>query len=161
MVMSNFCGIFAGPAGPTILELEAQQRDGGIRKMTDDEDKVYAAIFDDDSGWFKYPSNGRLFHRKLNGVTYGAVLATRSPKFENFAFNEDDKDRALAGLRDGKVDRMRAVWARRNEDTGRWEYCKSEDIEKLSEKLKNLTPRNGKFGRFYTLGLDDDEEEKF
>jgi hypothetical protein len=63
--------------------------------MTDDE--VYATIFDEDSGWFRFRSNGRLFQRKLNGVTYGAVLATHSSKFEDFAFNENDRDRALAG----------------------------------------------------------------
>jgi hypothetical protein len=127
--------------------------------MTDD-DEVYAAIFDGDSGWFRYQSNGRLFHRKLNGVTYGAVLATHSPKFKDFAYNGKDRERAEAGLRDGKVDRMRVVYAERNESTGRWEYRRSVDIEVLGARLKNVPPRKGEFGPFWTLRLDDDEEEE-
>jgi hypothetical protein len=81
------------------------------------------------------------------------VLATDNPSFVKLALNQNDIDRGRAALRDGKVDRMRVVPAKRN-GAGRYEYCGSRDIEVLYEKvLKNLTPRNGRYGPFWTLDL--------
>jgi hypothetical protein len=115
--------------------------------MTDDE--VYATIYTDGSGWDRF--DRRRYQRQYNGVRYGAVLATDSTRYDNFALNKDDNDRGLAAKRDGKVDRMRVVPAKRN-GAGRYEYCGSVDIEVLNEKvLKNLTPIPGAYGLFWPL----------
>jgi hypothetical protein len=103
----------------------------------------------DGSGWDQF--DRRRYQRQYNGVRYGAVLATDSPRYDNFALNKEDNDRGLAALRDGKVDRMRVVPAKRN-NTGRYEYIGSVDIEVLNERvLKSLTPMNGGFGLFWPL----------
>jgi hypothetical protein len=104
--------------------------------MTDDE--IYATIFIDGSGWVQF--DRRHYDRQYAGVRYGAVLATDSPSFTKLALNEKDTNRGLAAKRDGKVDRMRVVPAKRN-GVGRYEYCGSIDIEVLYEKvLKNMPP---------------------
>src|SRR5262249_45078166 len=118
------------------------------RAMTDDE--VYATIFNDGSGWAQFER--RLYYLRHDGVRYGAVLATDSPKYNNYALNQNDNDRALSALRNGKVGRMRVIPARPSA-TGRFEYCGSVDIEELNEKLKNVTPMTGNFGQFWPLAL--------
>jgi hypothetical protein len=114
------------------------------------EHELYATIGTDGSGWVQI--DRRRYHRQHDSVRYGAVLATDNPRYVKLALNKNDNDRGLAALRNGKVDRMRVVPAKRN-STGRYEYCGSVDIEKLNEKLKNLMPTPGSFGLFWALDL--------
>jgi hypothetical protein len=117
--------------------------------MTDNE--VYSTIFNDRSGWVRFEL--RLYNRRHDGLRYGAVLATDKPNFMTLVLNKNDTDRGLAAVRDGKVDCMRVVPAKRN-GTGKYEYCGSVDIEVLNEKvLKNLEPRAGSQGPFWVLHL--------
>ena len=108
----------------------------------------------------------RLFG-EIDGRKVGVVLATRSPRFDNYALNKADFERLIAGRRDGKIDCAFVVFAKVNGNAARV-YCEHIDAAEMSEKLKGVSLRNGEFGAFYVLpvnftsaGFTNSDDEPF
>ncbi len=90
----------------------------------------------------------RLWHNE--DLKKGSVLATWNPRFNNYALNQRELERLIAGKRDRKVDKVTVVAARRN-DTGRYEVFGEVDAETLYEKLRDRPTIAGAFGPFWAL----------
>jgi hypothetical protein len=118
-----------------------------------------AAIFTDQRWqWF----DRRHYFASYEDARIGAVLATWTPDYENFALNEDDMNRLLGAKRDGKIDRAFVVMAKFNGT--RMEYCSLRDAERYyNEVLRHQPTKNGRYGRFWALRsyLLSDEDKRW
>jgi hypothetical protein len=110
---------------------------------------ILSNIFTDSR--FRDLSRYRLFGN-IDGVKIGVVLATRSPRYDNFALNKGDMDRLLAGKRDGKIDQAFVVMAKVN-GVNAVTYCDCIEAEQLHEKLKGLRPAQSVAGDTLTTIL--------
>ena len=129
------------------------------------EDKLKSAIahalknINDRSLWTSFPTK---WHRygEFDGVRVGAALATNNkPQYDNVALNCDHFDRLRKGNRDGKTDEIYVVATMLN-GAGQSEYRAHAEANALYErKLRHMTPRNGKFGPFWSLELSDFDDE--
>jgi hypothetical protein len=88
---------------------------------------------------------------EIDGVKIGVVLATKNPRFDNWALNQTDFYRVIAGLRDGRIDEAYVVAAKVN-SVGVPRYCDQIEAEELHRKLANEEPRIGAYGAFYVIG---------
>jgi hypothetical protein len=90
---------------------------------------------------------------KIEGMSVGVVIATLNPGYDTFALNKPDTERLLAAKRDGQIDEAfvvaASIYALNNHI-----YCDFKYAEPFYEEvLKNLRPRLGQYGEFWTLPL--------
>jgi hypothetical protein len=126
---------------------------------------VLAGMFTDPR--FRELNRYRLF-ANIDGIKIGVVLATKSPRYDNFALNKTDMERLLAGKRNGKIDQAFVVMARVSDIGALLTYVDWIEAERLHDMLKGMRPRNGVFGEFWTLppsittaGIVDPNDEPF
>jgi hypothetical protein len=104
-------------------------------------------IFSDDR--FR-PFGQYRYYGEVDGSKIGVVLATCSPRFDNFALNKADLDRLVDGKREGRIDQAFVVQARVN-GYGAPAFHAVIDAEELAVALKNVPPVNGQFGPFFVV----------
>jgi hypothetical protein len=149
----------------SVVESILTRQQGNQRRLyVANADVILRGIFSDPR--FREFGRYRLF-AEIEGVRFGVVLATRSPRYDNFALNKTDLERLIAGKREGKVDQAFVVMARVN-TANAMAYCDSIDAEKLHEALQGLRPRTGSWGDFWVLppnfttaGMTASDEEPF
>ena len=93
--------------------------------------------------------NPTRFKGKLDGVKVGVVIATLNSSYNNYAINETDLVGAIKAKHDGKINEAYVVYARRVDGTR--VYVDAVPAEDLHEKLKNVAPIVGRFGKFWAL----------
>jgi hypothetical protein len=98
------------------------------------------------------------WYGEVDGMRIGIVVANKGASYNNFALNKADFDDLLAAKRSGKIDLAFVVAS-----TASGGYVAHHDAEEYAERLRDLTPRNGQFGEFWTLTESEitGEEEPF
>jgi hypothetical protein len=85
------------------------------------------------------------YYGEVNGEKVGVVIANKGASYNNYALNKVDFDHLLAAKRIGKIDLAFVV------AVANGSYVAHRDAEECGELLRELTPRSGQFGDFWTL----------
>jgi hypothetical protein len=132
----------------------AQEGTTGKSNMNSYEDHL-KHIFDD-TLWLQ--RSRRLFKSKFE-PRIGVTLATNNkPQYSNFALNCKDVERLRKGKGAGTVELIYVV-AMKTNGAGRLEYCGHREAEALYENIRNRQTINGINGPFWSLELDDFDDE--
>lgn len=103
----------------------------------------------EDPRWRKIGSS-RLLFAEFGGKKIGVVLATKNNSgFDTYALNCGELDRLKAGKKDGKIDEALIVAV--EVDGGVRTYRGEMPLDEAILKLNGISPRNGRFGEFYSL----------
>ena len=111
-------------------------------------------IISDLQQWLRCSRSRYLYFRETEGKKIGVVFATTSPNFDRPALNKDESNRALVGLRDGKIDEGWVVAVRTN-GTRPTEFLCAGRVEDVMKRLEGRPTKSGSYGEFYVLDLDD------
>jgi hypothetical protein len=98
---------------------------------------------------FRELSRYRLYG-EIDGVRVGIALATRTPRYDNFALNKGDLERLLTGVREGRIDRAFVVQASVN-GLNAMTFVASIEAAELEKMLNGVRPLTGRFGEFFVL----------
>jgi len=90
-----------------------------------------------------------LYYGEVGGTRVGAVIANKNLQYTSYALNKGDFDRLLAAKQSGRVDLAFVV------AVANGAYVTHHDAEEYAELLRDLTPRSGRFGEFWTLTEQD------
>jgi len=85
------------------------------------------------------------WYGEVDSERIGVVVANKGALYTNYALNKGDFDGLLAAKRSGKIDLAFVV------AVDRGSFVAHRDAEEYAERLRDLTPRNGQFGEFWTL----------
>jgi hypothetical protein len=85
------------------------------------------------------------WYGEVDGARVGVVVANKSPQYTSYALNKGDFDGLLAAKRSVKVDLAFIV------AVANGSFIAHHDAEEYAERLRDLTPRSGQFGEFWTL----------
>ena len=87
----------------------------------------------------------------IDGRRIGILLATKNGNYDTYALNKAELESLLAAKAAGRVDEAYVVAI---EQVGAlsWEYFDEIEAEQLKKSLKEVPPRTGRYGDFYTLG---------
>jgi len=103
---------------------------------------AFLATMFSDPGWQRV---GRyLYFKEIDGQKVGVVLATMSPRWDDFALNKGEYERVLNGKREGRLDQTYMVAAKI--DGAKFEYVGAMEAEELLPKLKDLPVITGPTG---------------
>jgi hypothetical protein len=123
--------------------------------------EILSGIFKDER-WRQFKRKRRLYSAKIDGKSYGAVLATRNEGYDKFALNCEEMKRLIAGKGD---DKMNAAFVIAADKSGSGhEFRGAVYAEKLNTALASKPTIHGTYGPFWPLDPSDlglDEEEPF
>ena len=127
-------------------------------EMTDD-DKLRAAVermFDDRA--FKKVTNGMfLYGAVIDGVRVGVIEATYNLNFGNFSLNCNEFKRLIDAKSSGRAGAAYVVKSRYHAPTFKRLVIEVIEATALGETLRDVEPRSGRHGPFWTLGDSDVE----
>jgi hypothetical protein len=127
--------------------------------MTND-DKLRAAVermFDDPR--FKKVTNGIwLYQAVIDGVRVGVIEATYNNNFANFSLNCSEFRRLIDAKISGRAGAVYLVKTRFHASTYKKQIVEIIEATALEEVLRNIEPRPGRHGPFWTLGESNDAE---
>jgi hypothetical protein len=110
----------------------------------------------DDTLWLR--RSRRLFKSKFEPPTGAAVATNTKPQYSSFALNCKDMERLRRSKQAGSVAHIHVV-AMKTNGSGRLEYCAHKEAEALYEKIRHRQTINGISGPFWSLELDDFDDE--
>jgi hypothetical protein len=119
---------------------------------------AYLATIFNDPRWRQIDL--RLYYAEIDGQKIGSVLATWNQRYGMYNLNCPELERLIAALREGKIARGFVV----GNGTGRYEFRRAVNAERLYERLRNKPTIDGKFGKFWALApyeLELEEEVPF
>ena len=97
---------------------------------------------------------------EIDGKKIGVVLATmNNPSFNTYALNVGELNRLRAGKNDGKIDEAAIIAV--EVDGGARTYRGEMMLDEATLKLNAISPRNGRFGEFYSLPVGFFGDEPF
>jgi hypothetical protein len=127
--------------------------------MTDDS-KQRAAVqrMFDDPDFKKVTNSIWLYGAVIDGVRVGVVEATYYPNFGSFTLNCGEFNRGIDAKSSGRVGAVYVVKTRYQASTQKKQVIEIIEATALAENLRNVEPRPGKYGPFWTLGDSNAEE---
>jgi hypothetical protein len=114
-------------------------------------------MFDDHS--FKRVTNSIWLHGAvIDDVKVGVIEATYNQNFGNFTLNCNEFKRLIDAKSSGRAGAVYVIKTRYHASTYKRQVIEVIEATALAEKLRNMEPRSGKHGPFWTLGDSDAEE---
>jgi hypothetical protein len=132
--------------------------------MTEDEliERIKQEAF---SKTYRRSSKGNfLSYGTIDGIKIGLPMAFKKPPYETAAINEKDLELAVTAKANGKIDKAFVLTVEYPKEVtfgGKQIVTNVADAELIYDRLKDVTPRQGTFGEFWTLPNFGDEEEPF
>jgi hypothetical protein len=108
------------------------------------------AIYDD--GFAKLASARWLYHKVIDGVPTGVLIATFNPSFGNYSINRAELVRLLDALNSGKLHEayVQAV-LRYDQDARKYMYGETVEAREMWAKLERIPVRSGSLGEFWAV----------
>jgi hypothetical protein len=105
-----------------------------------------------------------LYYGPIGSAKVGVVLATKKPPYDKYALNQGDLELVIKAKTIGKIDEAYVVHVEWKEDLPPGSKPPGTDpayAVAIHTKWKDLPPRSGPFGPFWTASIFTDEEEPF